>query len=328
MASPVLSIIVPVYKVEKYLPRCLDSIWAQTFKDYECILVDDGSPDNCGEICDEYAQKDSRFKVIHQKNGGLSAARNAAMAIAQGEYVAFVDSDDYILPLYAETMLKLMKEHQADIVKCDYMNGKLCEETSEQIIKVYTGEEFTTKILTDEISSQLWQYIAKRELWNGIESPVDRLAEDMMIFFRVTGRAHKVVSTSKKLYFYFVDRENNISNSSAKKIKNALDRAIAFKIRFVYAKEHKYENVTEDIIRRVIEFYNIALTLMPVKEHKYDADICELSDFLIKHKEEWRYKKQGIKLYIVGNCIAYFPRVYCALKWFWPAGRGCYENVG
>lgn len=95
---PTLSIIVPVYKVEPYLHRCVDSILAQTFTDFELILVDDGSPDNCGAICDEYAAKDSRILVIHKENGGLSDARNAGLDIAKGEYIGFVDSDDYISP--------------------------------------------------------------------------------------------------------------------------------------------------------------------------------------------------------------------------------------
>ena len=115
---PELSIIVPVYKVELYLRRCIDSILAQTFRDFELILIDDGSPDNCGAICDEYAAKDSRIIVIHQENQGVSAARNAGLDIACGTYLGFVDSDDWIEPEMYETMINTAKEKQVDVVVC------------------------------------------------------------------------------------------------------------------------------------------------------------------------------------------------------------------
>lgn len=115
---PELSIIVPVYKVEKYLPRCIDSILAQTFGDFELILIDDGSPDGCGRICDEYAQKDKRIVVIHQKNMGVSAARNAGLDIAHGRYIGFVDSDDWIEPQMYEVMMDAIRENGADMAVC------------------------------------------------------------------------------------------------------------------------------------------------------------------------------------------------------------------
>ena len=113
-----VSIIIPVYKVEKYLPNCIESILRQTFKDFELILVDDGSPDNCGEICEEYAQKDSRIKVVHQPNGGLSAARNSGIDIAKGDYLTFIDSDDFVFPHYLEILVKLCQENDADMSVC------------------------------------------------------------------------------------------------------------------------------------------------------------------------------------------------------------------
>lgn len=115
---PELTIIVPVYKVEPYLRRCIDSILNQTFRDFELILIDDGSPDNCGAICDEYAEKDGRILVIHQKNQGVSAARNAGLDIARGTYLGFVDSDDWIEPEMYETMITTAKEKNVDVVVC------------------------------------------------------------------------------------------------------------------------------------------------------------------------------------------------------------------
>ena len=116
--SPKISIIVPVYKVEKYIHKCIDSILNQTFKDFELILVDDGSPDNCGKICDEYAKKDSRVIVIHKENGGLSSARNSGLDIARGDYIGFVDSDDYIENDMYELLYNLCEENNCDISSC------------------------------------------------------------------------------------------------------------------------------------------------------------------------------------------------------------------
>lgn len=122
---PQISIIVPVYKVENYLHKCLDSILAQTFTDWECILIDDGSPDNSGKICDEYAEKDSRFRVIHQENAGVSAARNAGLNVAQGEWITFVDSDDWVERNWLEELYKIAVHNDVDVVECGYWRETL-----------------------------------------------------------------------------------------------------------------------------------------------------------------------------------------------------------
>lgn len=116
---PQISIIVPVYKTEKYLTRCIDSILNQTFNDYELLLIDDGSPDNCPVICDKYAELDSRIRVIHKKNAGVAAARNSGLDLADGEYVAFVDSDDYIEPEMYQSMMAIARKYNCDVVMCD-----------------------------------------------------------------------------------------------------------------------------------------------------------------------------------------------------------------
>ena len=121
---PTISVIVPVYNVEIYLHRCVDSILAQTFTDFELILVDDGSPDNCGAICDEYAKKDSRVRVIHKENGGQSSARNRAIEAAQGEWIHFVDSDDLIHPQMLEILYRAAQESGANISACSYTEAE------------------------------------------------------------------------------------------------------------------------------------------------------------------------------------------------------------
>ncbi|MFZ3577233.1 glycosyltransferase family 2 protein, partial [Virgibacillus sp. DJP39] len=133
-----LSIIVPVYKVEQYLAKCIDSILNQTYKDFELILVNDGSPDNCSDICDSYMKKDNRIKVIHKANGGLSSARNAGIQIARGEYIGFVDSDDFIHRRMYEVLYKNAFKYLSDIVVCDYS-------------QVQEGEKYIEKEINFEI---------------------------------------------------------------------------------------------------------------------------------------------------------------------------------
>ena len=144
MTNPLITIVVPIYKVEKYLGRCIDSLIAQTYPNIEIILADDGSPDRCGAICDEYAQKDSRIKVIHQENKGVAAARNAALDIAQGEYIMFVDSDDYVEPTFCEIPLKTAQQQNADMVIFGYrrfINGKFANIKVAGFTKAMTSAE-------------------------------------------------------------------------------------------------------------------------------------------------------------------------------------------
>jgi len=147
MMEPVLSIIVPIYNVEEYLPKCIDSVLAQTFIDFELILVDDGSHDNCPQICDNYAAKDDRIVMIHKQNGGVSSARNAAMKIARGRYIAFVDGDDSIIPDAYEPMVREMEEYQLDILAgrcCRMIDGKIKHAASVFTFpnKVYAGIDY------------------------------------------------------------------------------------------------------------------------------------------------------------------------------------------
>ena len=118
--NPLISVVIPIYKVEKYLCECVDSVINQTYTNLEIILVDDGSPDNCPAICDDYASKDSRIKVIHKENGGQSSARNAGIKIAKGEYISFIDSDDYVSPVYIEQLYSTLKRSGAGLSCCTY----------------------------------------------------------------------------------------------------------------------------------------------------------------------------------------------------------------
>lgn len=217
--SPLISVIVPVYKVETYLPRCVDSILAQTWKNLEIFLVDDGSPDGCGRICDEYAKNDPRIRVIHKENGGLSSARNAGLDVASGDYIGFVDSDDWIEPeMYAE-MLALMEKYDARMVcagryDVDGETGEktvgLCPAQEEQI----DGETMAGRIfLWDQCDSAAWDKLYRRELFEDIRYPEGKTCEDVPVTYRLALKAQRVALCSRPLYNYY-HRSGSISKGA------------------------------------------------------------------------------------------------------------------
>lgn len=210
-----ISIIVPVYKVEKYLEKCVDSILAQTFTDFELILVDDGSPDNSGTICDEYAKKDPRVKVIHKENGGLSSARNAGIDIAKGKYLGFIDSDDYIADDMYELLYNNIIRENADLSICgiyDVYKGKE-PKVLPDFRKVCTKEETIKMILEAKIVSvHAVNKLYKRSLFNEVRYPIGIITEDAAIILDVVNQCKKIIIDTSQKYFYY-HRENSISSN-------------------------------------------------------------------------------------------------------------------
>ncbi len=214
---PTISVIVPVYNVEQYLDTCIDSILNQTFEDFELILVDDGSPDRCGEICDKYALKDSRIIVIHQKNGGLSAARNAGMMISKGSLLTFIDSDDVAAGDYFQVLYDLLKREDADISCCS-MKGFVdnCEfEHNDDSRICFSGREAALNQYESGnkriVSVSAWGKLYAKELFNGILFPEGKIHEDQAVVPIVLSRAKKVVACESALYGYRV-RDNSITH--------------------------------------------------------------------------------------------------------------------
>lgn len=201
-----ISIIVPIYKVEPYIRRCIDSIISQTFTDFELILVDDGSPDNCPAICDEYANKDSRIVVIHKKNGGLSDARNAGIEAAVGDWIMFVDSDDYISENMAELLYNAVTEQHADIAMCGI--GLFENDSDVTLIDcwnmesgVYSGAEIISRKLEVQYVVACNKIYA-RHIWQSIRYPIGCIHEDEFVAHRIYGICDKVVCIEDVLYYY------------------------------------------------------------------------------------------------------------------------------
>lgn len=216
--KPLISVIVPVYKVEEFLRRCVDSLTAQTYAPMEIILVDDGSPDRCGAICDELAEAHENIRVIHKENGGLSSARNAGIDAAKGEYLGFVDSDDWIEPEMYETLMALALKHQVPLVyggRYDEYSGDgsrsvgLCPEKEEAI----TGEELVRRIFRwQNVDSAAWDKLYHRNLFREIRYPLGVIGEDVPTTYRLALLAGKAASCPKPLYHYF-HRPNSITTS-------------------------------------------------------------------------------------------------------------------
>lgn len=215
--KPLLSIIVPVYDVERYLPKCMDSILAQTFTDFELILVDDGSPDNCPALCDAAAAKDARIRVIHQKNGGLSAARNAGLDAARGAWIGFVDSDDYIAPEMYEAMYHAVQSTGADLALCDYAEvdeaGAPCQSIHIRLEKKdFTGRDLL-KNATDSTIQPAWNKLYRRDVFAQLRYPEGKLNEDLFLIPEICLNTQKAVVVPKALYYY-VQRGGSIMNGN------------------------------------------------------------------------------------------------------------------
>lgn len=209
-----ISIIVPIYKVEKFLSRCIDSLLGQTYSDFELILVDDGSPDRCGEICDRYAQVDSRIRVIHKENGGLSDARNTGLSLVQGDYISFVDSDDWVAPQYLERLLKGLLTARADICECEVYrtSGDAFDEAISSKLQVQAfGSLLALKqlILDGEFHQHVWNKLYRREVIGDISFPGGKTNEDEFWTYQVFGKAGKIAKIADVLYNYY-QRPNSI----------------------------------------------------------------------------------------------------------------------
>lgn len=216
--KPIISIIVPIYKVEKYLKRCIESILNQSLSDFELILVDDGSPDKCGDICNEYERIDNRIKVIHKQNGGLSDARNAGLDIAQGEFIGFIDSDDFIHKDMYLILYNTIINSGCNIVQCKFKYFSKEEELNTNIINdgkytVYNNIDAIEEIINNKnLNTNTWNKLYRRELFNNIRFPKGKIHEDEFVTYKVFYKANSVGYINKELYYYFSNSNGIMKN--------------------------------------------------------------------------------------------------------------------
>ena len=229
MSNDLISVIIPVYNVEEFLERCIKSIIEQTYKNLEIILVNDGSTDSSGKMCDIYEKKDKRIKVIHKKNGGLSDARNVAIDICKGKYITFVDSDDFVFKKYIENLYTSLKENDADISTCSYIefSSEVKHIETKPANIVYNNILALENMLYQKnVTTSAWAKLYKKTLFKNIRYPKGKICEDLDTTYKLFSKSKKIVITNKKDYFYF-QRPNSIINSKFKLARlDALDFAI------------------------------------------------------------------------------------------------------
>lgn len=278
-----ISVIVPIYNTEPYLKKCIDSIIGQTYRNLEIILVDDGATDGSGEICDVYQKTDKRVKVIHKQNGGLSSARNSGLEIAKGEYIGFVDSDDYVAADMYESLITCMYD-EVDIVTCgscqvypsNVRKPKRKKHCAHKNIKYSTGEMIEELLKGDLFSYSVCEKLFRKELFNGIRFPFGRISEDLPVTYALFKKCRNVVNIGEAKYYQF-RREDSISRKDFyfRRIDNVLfHRDILQDIEKEYPqfRDIAEANYINSIVRRVGE----------IRESKDRAMYRELEKRLVK----------------------------------------------
>lgn len=233
MQQKLISIVIPVYKVEKELSRCLNSILSQTYTKLEIILVDDGSPDNSGKLCDEFAKKDNRIKVLHIENGGAARARNIGLSVATGEYIGFVDSDDYIDTNMYEILVKAIDETGADIsavgiIRENEVTGLQSVIRTPKQQTIYSDEETLREILRSRcVGSSVWSKLYKSECWENVRFPEGQINEDTKIIFELH-KGRTLVHTAIPTYHYMIRANSVTATLSLENLQLTMDNAALF----------------------------------------------------------------------------------------------------
>ena len=327
--SELISVVVPVYKVEEYLSRCVDSILGQTYCNIEVILVNDGSPDRCAEMCDEYSYKDPRVKVIHKKNGGLSDARNAGIEKAKGDYISFVDSDDWVHCEYIERLYRLLRSKGADIAVCNFMR------TSKEDIEInLNGEdvfEFSNIEALQQYSDRLyvpmvvsWGKLYNKQLFEDVRFPVGRIHEDEFTTHKLIFKARKIVFTTLPLLYYW-QREDSIMGSGFK-LKNKLDAIDALLERSVFFESIGLNDLRDATNKKVFFMYRSILKYLRQErmskiDRKYHQYFFVLKERLREGNYKFKFKVFYEAYYIAPSLADVFYDCYFAVRGFFTTSR-------
>lgn len=286
--NPIISIIVPVYNVEEYLEECITSILHQEFSEFELILVDDGSTDRSGSLCNEYAKKDERIAVIHQKNAGLSEARNTGIQAAKGSFISFLDSDDFIHPAMYQLLYQNVEESDSDISVCDfqyiYSHKQAIAESVKNEYKVISNLEAVESIVRDGDRKMItaWCKLYRKNLFEDLTFPKGRYHEDEYITYRLFYQANTVAVSEAKLYYY--RQRNNSITGSCYSLKR-LDKLEALKdcIGFFMEKEEKELEIAARyryLCNLQIAYYRVSTDMKQEKQL--------LKDLKDEHKKQYK----------------------------------------
>lgn len=280
--NPLISVIVPIYNVEDYLDRCVNSLVKQTYKNLEIILVDDGANDSCPQLCDEWAQKDSRIKAIHKVNGGLSDARNAGLEIANGELIVLIDSDDWIDYCAIEKMYERMLADDSDVVSSGVKwvteDGTLLRDVTVSQDAVLDTHSAMSEIIVDgQLKQHVWNKLYKRELVEVIPFEKGKYHEDVFWSYQVFGRAKKV-SLMKESFYNYVQRSSSIMGAGYS--KNRLDALDAMKQRCDYVKKH-FPDLYDKALHTYIGscMYHLQLAILSKQDRDVINNITDRIDY-------------------------------------------------
>lgn len=296
-----ISVIVPVYKVEPYLDKCVQSIVDQTYRELEIILVDDGSPDNCPAMCEAWAEKDGRIKVIHKTNGGLSDARNAGIAAATGEFIGFVDSDDWIAPEMYERLIDAIERDGSDIAACSvkmvWENESKTGMLTVQMNCILDKHEAQKALLEESLLKQpVWYKLYRRRIVKDIPFEVGKYHEDVFWSYQAIGKAQRV-SIIDNIGYYYLQRPGSIMGGGYS--LKRLDAVEAVERRYVYLAENFPELEKEarvGILGTCMYHGQMALKFLPKNEknkamarlrtvkRKYRIKHCEYADRKLTHR--------------------------------------------
>ena len=264
--QPLISVIIPIYKAEKYIEKCVRCVLAQTYQNLEVILVEDGSPDNSGAICDKLASEDGRVRVIHKKNGGAATARNAGLDVMTGEYIAFVDADDYMEPNYIETLYQTLAENQAQVAICSFKTvdeagntasiDKLHDELeleNEQAVEAFKGNE----IILQDLQGH-WEHVApwgklyQADLFEGVRYPKWPAYEDEPVFIRVFDKVEKAAATKAKLYYYVQHAGSLMNTAYSEKQRSTTIQMWHERIEYYSDNEPKHKELLNCILQAFV----------------------------------------------------------------------------
>lgn len=280
MEKDLISVILPIYNVEKYLSRCLDSVIGQTHKNIEIILVDDGSTDNSYKICEEYAKNDKRIVIIHKENGGLSDARNVGIKKAKGDYITLIDSDDYVEKDYVEFLYKLIKDNNSQMSVCGhtvlYENGKkIKKETHEHL--VLSAKKTLEKILYDDgIDLSAWAKMYEKKLFDKVQYPKGRYFEDSATTYLLVDECKKIAVGSESKYNYII-RNNSITTALFSPKKMELITSTEEMTSYV---KSKYPDLKAAAERRLMYAYLSTLSQLANSKFRHKKEENELMKYI------------------------------------------------
>ena len=303
-----ISVIVPVYNVEKYLERCMESLLAQSYEHLQIILIDDGSTDKSGEICDRYAKQDQRIEVIHKENGGLSSARNAGLDCVKGEYITFLDSDDVLYKDYICFLYEMLKKYKADLSICRYQRFVDIEEINNKKVELCDIEELNYKealkmllYTPDKMPQSSWGKMYQKNLFRNIRYPLGKINEDMAITYKLIYQAKKIVYTPAKFYFYFQRMDGIVRSKFSERTMDAIEFSTEI-LRFV--KENVPELEKAAICYAFAQNVQVLLKL-PYKEKKYQQFVEAVRNNIKQYRKTVLLDRNVSKARRLGALAAY-----------------------